>query len=256
MTLDSALLGSTRSATLHQPPVSALRLPGLTHPKTKDSPDMTVQNDLSREDVASYEAELAKRIPSLYSRYIGAMLYFMGAALIAGAVVHYPVNPGLYTIICVVGAFVFLLGTIVNEFVLVDERPRLSRAISLVAFSLLLSFGVGLVGGGIQHFEQFPERSAWMTPIGLLMSYVAFIAKDAKGGLRHLVSPFAAGVVLVAALTWFGMSALASTLDSGSLSHDSTPAPSQAPTSEDPARDKPTDAPAAPAPDTHTSHSH
>ena len=83
---------------------------------------MTVQNDLSREDVASYEAELAKRTPSLYSRYIGAMLYFMGAALIAGAVVHYPVNPGLYTIICVVGAFVFLLGTIVNEFVLVDER--------------------------------------------------------------------------------------------------------------------------------------
>ncbi|MFX1821308.1 hypothetical protein PV768_16125 [Pseudarthrobacter sp. CC4] len=221
---------------------------------------MTVQNDLSREDVASYEAELAKRTPSLYSRYIGAMLYFMGAALIAGAVVHYPVNPGLYTIICVVGAFVFLLGTIVNEFVLVDERPMLSRAISLVAFSLLLSFGVGLVGGGIQHFEQFPERSAWMTPIGLVMSYVAFIAKDAKGGLRHLVSPFAAGVVLVAALTWFGMSALASTIDSESHSHDSTPAPSQAPaeapTSENRTPDKPTEAPAAPAPDTHTSHSH
>ncbi|QYX80336.1 hypothetical protein [Streptomyces akebiae] len=92
------------------------------------------------------------------------MLYFMGAALIAGAVVHYPIDPSLYTIICVVGAFVFLLGTLVNEFVLADERPALSKAVSLVAFSLLLSFGVGLVGGGIQHFEQFPERSAWMTP--------------------------------------------------------------------------------------------
>ena len=95
-----------------------------------------------------------------------------------------------------------------------------------------------------------------MTPIGLLMSYVAFIAKDAKGGLRHLVSPFAAGVVLVAALTWFGMSALASTLDSQGHSHDSPPAPAQTPTNEDPAPDKSTDVPAAPAPDTHTSHSH
>lgn len=232
---------------------------------------MTVQNDLSREDVALYEAELAKRTPSLYSRYIGAMLYFMGAALIAGAVVHYPVNPGLYTIICVVGAVVFLLGTFVNEFVLADERPVLSRAISLVAFSLLLSFGVGLVGGGIQHFEQFPERSAWMTPIGLVMSYVAFVAKDAKGGLRHLVSPFAIGVVVVAALTWFGMSALASTIDSeGGHSHHSTSeAPTEAPASEDRAGVEPSEAPAAPAPaapaveapaapapDGHTSHSH
>lgn len=41
---------------------------------------MTVQNDLSPDDVAAYEAELAKRTPSLYARYIGAMLYFMGAA--------------------------------------------------------------------------------------------------------------------------------------------------------------------------------
>lgn len=101
---------------------------------------------------------------SLPARYSGQMLYFLGAALIAGAVVHYPINPPLYAIICGVGAFVFLLGTIVNEFVLADERPALRQAISLVAFSLLLSFGVGLVGGGIQHFEQFPERSAWMTP--------------------------------------------------------------------------------------------
>ena len=116
--------------------------------------------------------------PGLYARYIGAMLYFMGAALIAGAVVHYPIDPPQYTVICVVGAFVFLLGTVFNELVLAPERPNLTGALLLVVFSLLLSFGVGLVGGGIQHFTQLPERSALMTPIGLVMSYAAFIAKD------------------------------------------------------------------------------
>lgn len=195
---------------------------------------------------------------SLPARYSGQMLYFMGAALIAGAVVHYPINPSLYTIICVVGAFVFLLGTIVNEFVLADERPVLSQAVSLVAFSLLLSFGVGLVGGGIQHFEQFPERSAWMTPIGLLMSYVAFVAKDSKGRWRHLVSPFAAGVVVISALAWLGMTALAGTISSDGHSHDhgsttETPAePDQAPVEQD----HPAEAPAEPAGDGHTSHGH
>ncbi|WP_149829091.1 hypothetical protein [Streptomyces tailanensis] len=202
---------------------------------------------------------------SLPARYSGQMLYFMGAALIAGAVVHYPINPSLYTIICVVGAFVFLLGTIVNEFVLADERPVLSRAVSLVAFSLLLSFGVGLVGGGIQHFEQFPERSAWMTPIGLLMSYVAFVAKDSKGRWRHLVSPFAASVVVLSALTWLGMMALAGTISSDGHSHDhgsttQTPAEQDQPSAEQdqaPAeQDQPAEAPAEPAEDGHTSHSH
>ncbi|WP_329378410.1 hypothetical protein OG625_09860 [Streptomyces sp. NBC_01351] len=195
---------------------------------------------------------------ALPARYSGQMLYFMGAALIAGAVVHYPINPSLYAIICGVGAVVFLLGTLVNEFVLADERPALSQAVSLVAFSLLLSFGVGLVGGGIQHFEQFPERSALMTPVGLLMSYVAFVAKDSKGRWRHLVSPFAAVVVVISAVAWLGMTALAGTISSGGHSHDQgsttgTPAkPDQAPVEQAP----PAKAPAEPTKDGHTSHGH
>ncbi|MFE6506887.1 hypothetical protein ACFVDI_09980 [Nocardioides sp. NPDC057767] len=194
---------------------------------------------------------------SLPARYSGQMLYFMGAALIAGAVVHYPVNPSLYTIICAVGAFVFLLGTLVNEFFLADERPALSQALPLVTFSLLLSFGVGLVGGGIQHFEQFPERSALMTPIGLLMSYAAFVAKDSKGRWHHLISPFAAVVVLVAALAWLGMTALAGTIASDGHSHDHSPSETPVePTDPVVDQERPTEAPVEPTDDGHSSHGH
>lgn len=150
------------------------------------------------------------------------MLYFVGAALIAGAVVHYPIDPPTYTAIAAIGAGVFLLGTIVNEFVFASVKPTLSRAVGLVAFSLLLSFGVGLLGGGIQHFEQFPDRSAAMTPIGLLMSYAAFIAKDPEGGRKHLFSWFGAAVAAVALVTWLGMSALADTIDTTGHDHGTT----------------------------------
>ena len=218
---------------------------------------MTVQNDLSPDDLAAYEAELAKKVPSLYSRYIGAMLYFMGAALIAGAVVHYPIDPPQYTVICVVGALVFLLGTIVNEFVLASERPNARQVVSLVAFSLLLSFGVGMVGGGIQHFTQFPERSAAMTPIGLVMSFAAFIAKDNDGRWRHAFSLFGAGVIVVAGLTWVGMSALGATIDSEGHGHGNgstdTPADPDVPPAD---RQEPADGPASPTDDSHSSHSH
>lgn len=188
-----------------------------------------------------------ERQPSLYARYVGAMLYFIGAALIAGAVVHYPIDPPTYTVICLVGALVFLLGTVVNEFVFAAERPALGRAVSLVTFSLLLSFGVGLLGGGIQHFEQFPERSAAMTPIGLLMSYAAFVAKDPEGRWRSVFSRFGAGVLVLAAVTWFGMSALADSMESTGHSHG-TP---DAPTNEAPAEQNqpPADHHQAPAED-------
>lgn len=215
----------------------------------------------SAERTAPEQPRTRKRVgePSIYARYVGAMLYFVGAALIAGAVVHYPIDPPVYTVICIVGALVFLLGTIVNEFVFAAQRPTLTRAIALVTFSLLLSFGVGLLGGGIQHFEQFPERSAAMTPVGLLMSYAAFVAKDPEGRWRNLFSMFGAGVALVAVVTWFGMSAIADSMDSTGHDHG-TPAPpaDEAPANEMPAQQD--DAPAgkqeAPAEHENESHDH
>ena len=196
--------------------------------------------------------------PSLYARYVGAMLYFVGAALIAGAVVHYPIDPPVYTVICAVGALVFLLGTVVNEFVFAAERPALPRAIALVAFSLLLSFGVGLLGGGIQHFEQFPGRSAAMTPIGLLMSFTAFVAKDPQGRWRNIFSLFGAAVAIAAVVTWFGMNAIADSMES--TGHDHSHGNQASPSDEAPADEAPADeAPAeqdAPANEEHGSHGH
>lgn len=199
--------------------------------------------------------------PSIYARYVGAMLYFVGAALIAGAVVHYPIDPPVYTVICVVGALVFLLGTVVNEFVFAAQRPALGRAISLVTFSLLLSFGVGLLGGGIQHFEQFPERSAAMTPVGLLMSFAAFVAKDSEGRWRNVLSIFGAGVVLAAGATWLGMSTLADSMATSDHSHGSSDVPTdQAPAEQAPApadhHDAPNEDQTASTGDRHDSHGH
>lgn len=95
------------------------------------------------------------------------MLYFVGAGLISGAVVHHPLDPARYTKIAVVGVLVFLVATLVNEFLLAAERPALPRAILVIAASLLLSFGIGMLSGGLQHFEDFPARGAVLVPLGI-----------------------------------------------------------------------------------------
>ena len=99
--------------------------------------------------------------------------------------------------------------------------------------------------------------SAVMTPIGLVMSYAAFIAKDNHGRWRHAFSLFGAGVIVVAGLTWLGMSALGNAIGSDGHSHDhgstETPAESNVPPAD---QEQPAEAPAEPADDGHSSHSH
>ncbi|KMS71347.1 hypothetical protein ACM01_27615 [Streptomyces viridochromogenes] len=78
-----------------------------------------------------------------------------------------------------------------------------------------------------------------------------------KGCWLHLVSPFAADVVIIAALGWLGMTALAGSISSDGHSHDhcsttGTPAkPDQDPVEQAPPAKTPTE----PARDGH-SHSH
>ncbi|MEU3750173.1 MULTISPECIES: hypothetical protein [Streptomyces] len=157
-----------------------------------------------------------KRSTPLSGRYIGYVLYFVGAGLISGAVVHHPLDPARYTVVAIIGVFVFLVATLVNEFMLAQERPRFARALVVIGASLLLSFGIGMLSGGLQHFEDFPARGAVLVPLGIVVSFVAFVLKDAETPSRRIFSPLGLVVLLVAGGSYFGLSTLAAGMGSES----------------------------------------
>ncbi|MEU5112909.1 hypothetical protein AB0G64_15545 [Streptomyces longwoodensis] len=155
------------------------------------------------------------------------MLYFVGAGLISGAVVHHPLDPARYTKIAVVGVLVFLAATVVNEFLLATERPAPRRAVLIIAASLMLSFGIGMLSGGLQHFEDFPDRGAVLVPLGITVSFIAFVLKDAESSWRRIFGPLGLAVLLAAAVSFFGLRAVADGLgepsgESGHSHGDST----------------------------------
>ncbi|MEU0680148.1 MULTISPECIES: hypothetical protein [Streptomyces] len=137
------------------------------------------------------------------------MLYFVGAGLISGAVVHHPLDPARYTKIAVIGVLVFLVATLVNEFLLAANRPALPRAILVIAASLLLSFGIGMLSGGLQHFEDFPDRGAVLVPLGITVSFIAFVLKDPESSWRRIFGPLGLAVLLTAAVSFFGLRTIA-----------------------------------------------
>ncbi|MFI1183504.1 hypothetical protein ACH4UT_28720 [Streptomyces sp. NPDC020799] len=146
---------------------------------------------------------------SLPGRYLGYVGYFVGAGLISGAVVHYPLDPARYTRIAGYGVLVFLAATVLNEFVLKRERPALPRMLLVIGASLMLSFGIGMLSGGLQHFDDFPDRAAMLVPMGMAVSFVAYVLKEAEKPWRRIFSVFGLGVLVAALITFAGLRELA-----------------------------------------------
>ncbi|MDQ0605026.1 hypothetical protein QF037_009371 [Streptomyces canus] len=136
--------------------------------------------------------------PPLLADYLGYAATFVGAGLISGAIVHHPLDPARYTVIAVVGAGVFLFATVLNEFVLTKQRPDVSRVLAIVGASLALSFGIGMLGG-LQHFEDFPERAAMLIPFGQALSFIAYVLRYQPARWRSIVGPAGVLVLVTAA---------------------------------------------------------
>lgn len=149
-----------------------------------------------------------KRTP-LLGNYLGYAATFVGAGLISGAIVHHPLDPARYTAIAVVGAAVFLCATLLTEFVLTRRRPKASKVLSIVAASLALSFGIGMLSGGLQHFEDFPERGAMLIPFGLALSFVAYVLRHEPERRRSIIGPAGVLVLVTAALAFVGLRGIA-----------------------------------------------
>ncbi|GLW47496.1 hypothetical protein Stsp02_31580 [Streptomyces sp. NBRC 14336] len=155
--------------------------------------------------------------------YLGYATTFVGAGLISGAVVHHPLDPDRYTVIALIGALVFLGSTLLNEFVLKRQRPSVSKVVGVVLASLALSFGIGMLSGGMQHFEDFPERAAMLIPFGLALSFVAYVLRYQTARWRSIVGPTGILVLVTAAMAFFGLRGIAADMaaesDGGGHSH-------------------------------------
>jgi hypothetical protein len=145
-------------------------------------------------------------------RYLGYVGYYVGAGLISGAVVHHPMAPTRYSLIAASGVLVFLLATVLNDIILASERQPLSRILRVLGTSTMLSFGLGMLSGGMQHFADLPERCAVLIPLGIVLSFVAFFLKEAKRPWRRILSLTGLAVLVVTALTFLGLRHIAPTM--------------------------------------------
>ena len=158
----------------------------------------------------------AARVTGPYLGYVG---YFVGAGLISGGIVHQPLDPARYTTIALAGVVVFLGATVLNEFFLAPVRPTGSRAVRLIVASLALSVGIGMLSGGIQHFLDFPQRAAVLIPVGVVLSFLAYVARNGHTPVRTVAGWRGAGVVVLALGTFLVLQPVAAGLAADGNEH-------------------------------------
>ncbi|MGP3949558.1 hypothetical protein [Streptomyces sp. 7N604] len=121
-------------------------------------------------------------------------------------------DPTRYSMIAGAGVLVFLLATVLNDIILPPEKPALSRMLRVLGTSTMLSFGLGMLSGGMQHFADLPYRCAVLIPLGILLSFVAYFLKEDKTPWRRIFGLMGLAVLIVAALTFAGLRHVAPTM--------------------------------------------
>ena len=137
-----------------------------------------------------------------YGQYVAL---FVGAGLISGSVVHFPLAPTRYAIIGGIGAAIFAVASVLS-----DRAGKDVMALARIAVSsLALALGIGMISGSIQHFQDIPERAARLIPIGLTLSVGAFIVRNALRPKKDDLAAIALWAVTAVAVLAIGLGQVA-----------------------------------------------
>lgn len=145
--------------------------------------------------------------------YLSYLALFVGTGFISGAIVHSgnPADIGKYIVIGVTGVSLFILGSFVQESILNKDNLREEGSVKFFLFSLLLSVGIGAISGGTQHFTDFPVYSSYLVPVGLVLSWFAFVLKNNFRFTKNIL--MTGGIIAILAVPlFFGLNSYANQL--------------------------------------------
>ncbi len=101
---------------------------------------------------------------------------YLGIALVSGSIVHAGTLGGSiykYIGLIIVGIFLTVLG---NYFEYKVKNIKVGANILLLA--ILLSFGTGMLSGGIQHYSDNTAYGSILLSLGLILTFISLAYKD------------------------------------------------------------------------------
>jgi uncharacterized cupredoxin-like copper-binding protein len=137
---------------------------------------------------------------SFQKHHAAMLLKYSGISFISGAVNHgfFSGERSLWT--AAAGIVMFVAGAWM-EHRLADEGAQDDSLAKTLLWGTLLSIGLGFFTGGLQHFPDSPARSAWVVPLGFLISVAALLSQgSSRQEMRRGIATYVVSVgILVGA---------------------------------------------------------
>ncbi len=108
----------------------------------------------------------------LYSNLTVHITKYLGIALVAGSIVHAGTLSGStlkYALLIGVGIALTLYGNILDH-----KIKNIKIKTSIILLTILLSFGTGMLSGGIQHYADNPSYASILLSVGFLITFLSF----------------------------------------------------------------------------------
>ena len=139
--------------------------------------------------------------------HISSLCKYTGISFTAGAVTHgfFSGERALWS--AGFGIAVYLLGAVLEKL----THPNKNQSwFNLLAVGVMASVGIGLFTGGLLHFADSPRRSAWVVPLGFVLSLLAMYWMEgrSKFSAKGLLVYGSAGLAIVIAASLFALSNL------------------------------------------------
>lgn len=136
---------------------------------------------------------------SFQKHHATMLLKYSGISFISGAVNHgfFSGTRSLWT--AAMGIVLFVLGAWLEHRQSEQRSQGLGQAL---VWGSLLSVGLGFFTGGLQHFPDSPARSAWVVPLGFVLSVLALALSSPSLWRRSASLYVLTGAVLVSAGSW------------------------------------------------------
>jgi len=115
----------------------------------------------------------------IFVPFLTFIALFIGTGFVSGSIVHMGegINPWDLSLLAI-GILLFILGSVSQDMQQDWKRIRGEGIAAFLFLSLVLSIGIGMVSGGMQHFVDTPAYSAILIPLGLALGFMAFILKE------------------------------------------------------------------------------
>jgi uncharacterized cupredoxin-like copper-binding protein len=113
--------------------------------------------------------------------HIATLCKYTGISFTAGSITHGSFSSERSYLTAAIGICIYLLGGILEKIAHPDKNHSWS---DLLIIGIVASIGLGFFTGGLQHFPDSPERSAWVVPVGFVMSLLAMYLMEGKSRVK------------------------------------------------------------------------